>query len=345
MVSNNFQAVASDKINVVDATGRTLELSKLPQRLVIVGRGPYMPLHLLYTFKEGRERLVGVESKGNVISDFLPLVDTSFKTKTFLVQNPNVEQIASLKPDLVIMKGTSTNSQSESLDKIGIPTLFLALETPEQFIKDTSNLGIILGNEKRAGEVLEFYKKRLDRLRKGTDTLKDADKPRVLLIQYSNRGGSVAVEVPAESWMQTIEVKTAGGNPIWIEASKTSDGWTIVNFEQIAKWNPDKIFIAVWYALDSQKVINEIKNDPKWSTLKAVKNNDVYVFPRDVFGWDQAELRWILGMNWLATRMHPVLFKDIDMNAEVMAFFTQLYGMSMKDIETGILPEVKMDVH
>ena len=36
-------------------------------------------------------------------------------------------------------------------------------------------------------------------------------------------------------------------------------------------------------------------------------------------------MRWILGMNWLATRIHPERFRDIDMKAELMAFFGQLY--------------------
>jgi hypothetical protein len=55
-------------------------------------------------------------------------------------------------------------------------------------------------------------------------------------------------------------------------------------------------------------------------------------------------MRWILGMNWLATRIHPERFKDIDMKAELMAFFSQLYGMNKTAIETLILPRVKMDV-
>jgi hypothetical protein len=49
-------------------------------------------------------------------------------------------------------------------------------------------------------------------------------------------------------------------------------------------------------------------------------------------------------MNWLATKIHPTRFNDIDMNAELMAFFGQLFGMNKTTIETGILPKVKMDV-
>jgi iron complex transport system substrate-binding protein len=331
-------------IRITDAAGRVVELAGIPQRLVVVGRGPFMVLHLLYAFTEGRQRLVGTEYKGTSASDFLPYVDPSFKTKSVLNSNANVEQIAALKPDLVIMKGVVVDRHGDSLAKAGIPILYLALETPEQFVKDVANIGLVLGNTKRADEILAFYLKRLDRLNKGTAGLRDADKPRVLLMEYSDRGGRAAVQVPARSWMQTIEVVTAGGNPVWFEAAKSSDGYTIVNFEQIARWNPDKIFIVVWYTLDPGKVIQELKSDPQWSALKAVANGELYAFPGDIFGWDTPEMRWILGMNWLATRMHPERFRDIDMKAELMAFFSQLYGMDRAAIETVILPRVKMDV-
>jgi len=331
-------------IRLTDATGRAIELAKIPQRLVVVGRGPFMVLHMLYTFTEGRQRLVGVENVGTTVSDFLPLVDSSFNSKPALFKNPGVEQIAALKPDLVIMKGTMIDSKGESLEKAGIATLYLALETPEQFAKDVANLGLVLGNSTRANEILAFYRKRLDRLHKDVAGLKDSEKPRVLLVEYSDRGGKLAVRVPARSWMQTIEVQTAGGNPVWLEAAQGSDGYTIVNFEQIAQWNPDKIFVVVWYTLDPKKTIQDLKSDPQWSSLKAVRNGQIYAFPSDIFGWDTPEMRWILGMNWLATRIHPQRFRDIDMKAELMTFFGQLYGMNRAAIETAILPRVKMDV-
>jgi iron complex transport system substrate-binding protein len=331
-------------VRIIDATGRSVELARIPQRLVVVGIGPYMALHLLYAFPEGRQRLVGMEMKGTSTSDFLPLVDPSFRNKSVLNSNPNAEQIARLKPDLVIMRGEAVEKLGESLAQVGIPTLYLALETPEQFFKDVRNLGIILGNSRRADEILAFYRTRLDRLHKGTAGLREQDKPRVLLVEYSDRGGKAAARVPGKSRMQTIEVQTAGGNPVWLEAALGVEGYTIVNFEQIARWNPDKLFIVVWYTLDPQTVINDLKSDPQWSALKAIVNKQIYAFPGDLFGWDTPEMRWILGMEWLATRIHPERFKDIDMKSELMAFFSQLYGMSKPAIEAGILPRVKMDV-
>jgi iron complex transport system substrate-binding protein len=331
-------------IKLTDASGRIIELAKIPQRLIIVGKAPFYPLHLLYTFPEGRQRLVSSEAKFDTASDFLPLIDPSFKNKAVLSRSPNVEQIAALKPDLVIMKGSAIDKTCESLEKIGIPSVYVALETPEEFFKDVANLGIVLGNPKRAAEIQAFYRTRLDRLSKGTAGLREELKPRVLVLEYNDRGGKTAVQVPAKAWMQTIQVQAAGGNPVWLEAVHNTDNWTIVSFEQIARWDPDKIFIVTMHPLDPRVVVSQIKSDPQWSALKAAKNDQIHPFPGDVFGWDTPEPRWILGMDWMATHIHPQRFKDIDMYADLMAFFGELYGMSKADIETRILPTVKMDV-
>ncbi len=342
-----LNALAENKpLAIRDAAGRVVKLSRLPQRIVVIGRIPFMTLHLLYAFPEGRQRFVASERKGSSTpSDFLPLVDPAFARKPVLAPGPNVEEIASLNPDIVLLKGTSVDKASESLEKIGIPTFYLALETPDQFLQDVTNLGLILGNTKRAEEIRGFYQVRMERMQKRLAGVSDQKKPRVLLVEYSNRGNKVAVQVPSRTWMQTQQVQMAGGYPVWLEAVQGTEGYSIVNIEQIARWNPEQIFVVVWYLLDPAQIIRGMKTDPQWSALKAVANAQVYGFPTDIVGWDTADVRWILGAEWLATRVHPTRFKDIDMKAEIMALFGQLFGMSRAAIESGILPQVKMDVH
>jgi iron complex transport system substrate-binding protein len=332
-------------VTVVDSAGRTVALDALPRRIVVVGRAPYMTLHLLYMFPEGRARLIGAESKGATPSDFLPFVDPDFVNIVSLAANPGPEQIVALEPDLVLMKGIVLEQMGESLAQVGVPVVYTGLETPEQFFQDVTNLGALLGNPARAAEIVEFYQSRLDRIAQVVADIPDGEKPRVLLIEYSDRGSEVAVQVPAQSWMQTIQVQAAGGNPVWLEAAEMTDGWTVVNFEQIAVWDPDQIFIVVWYTLDPAEVIAMLKADPQWSQLKAIQNEQVYAFPSDIFGWDTPEPRWILGTTWLATRIHPDLLADIDVTGEMIAFFGQMYGMEEGSVQEHILPKAHLDVH
>jgi iron complex transport system substrate-binding protein len=325
-----------------DAAGRTVTLEKRPVRLVITGKGPHMIQHLLYMFPEAPSRLAGYENRSASVNKFLNLIDPEVNRKTQLGLHPGPEEIAALKPDVVIMKGNREDKIGTALSDFGIPVLYVNLETPEQLFRDLKNLGSILDNQVRAEEIIAFYRSRLDRFKREVAEMSDESKPTVLILNYTERGGKAAVKVPAKSWMQTFQTTSVGGRAVWAESSQTTNGWSIVHFEQIAAWNPDKIFIVFWYEVDMADTMASLREDPQWKKLKAVKNNEMYIYPGDIFGWDSPEPRWILGMSWLAGKIHPERFSDIEMNAEIHAFFETLYGLKTDIINKYILPLIHL---
>lgn len=337
-------AKPSGPFSIVDAAGRTVRLEKPPVRIVVAGRGSHIVLHLLYLFPGGKARLAGTERWADPASDFIPLIDPDFGRVPIMEPNAGAEEIAAMRPDVVLTRGSSVNWISESLDKVNIPVVYLGLETPEQYFRDLENLGILLDDAPRARAIFNFYRTRLDRIAKGTSNLGTADKPRVLLVMWTERGGKAAVRVPAEGWIQTNQVRMAGGAPVWLDASLESGGWTVVNLEQIAVWNPDMIFIVVWHTLDSAKILDSLNADPRWSSLKALRSGNLRVFPADVYGWDSPDPRWILGVMWLAAKIHPDIFKDIDLTDEVRRFYGELYGMDRQAVGDKIIPAIKMDI-
>jgi len=336
-------AKAATVLRVTDAAGRTVELAKPPERIVVVGRGPYMALDLLYMFPGASRRLVGVERKGQGTSDFVPLLDPTFGEKAAL-QSPGPEQIAALHPDLVIAKNEVLDQTGTALGEIHVPVCYVGLETPEQFYRDVANLGTLLGQPARAREIAAYFQGRVARIRDGWRGVPEARRPRVLLVEYSERGGGAAVRVPAKPWMQTLEVETAGGRPVWLDSAAPTSGWTVANLEQIARWDPDVIVLIVWYTLDPAKVVATLKADPQWSALRAVRGGNLRAFPSDVYGWDVPDPRWLLGMTWMAKTLYPGRFAGLDVPAEVRSFFATLYGMDAAAIESGVMSRVRLDV-
>ena len=330
------------RVEVVDAAGRKVSLARPPQRIVVVGQGPFMVMHLLYMFPECRERLVGYEEKFQSADTFLPLVDPGFSRKVALATNPGAEQIATLHPDLVIMKATVPAQVGQSLAVLGIPVVYFGLEDPERFLREVEMAGTIFGNPARAGEIVRFYQDGLDRIRTRSEAVRKDGQPRVLTLEYSERSGRAAVQVPGRSWIQTMQAQRVGADPIWLAATQGSEGWTVVNFEQIAAWDPDRIFIIPWFTLDQRQVLASFSTDPQWRALRAVKGNEIYLFPSDIFGWDTAEPRWILGMLWLGTKVSPARFGDIDMKDEVYRFFGQMFSMDRAVVDTAIMPRVNL---
>lgn len=82
-------------------------------------------------FPEGPSRLVGMEQRGRTSSDFLTAVAPGIDSKLTLLPNPGPESIAGLHPDLVLMKGSEPGPLDEALAKVGLPTVYMSLETPE----------------------------------------------------------------------------------------------------------------------------------------------------------------------------------------------------------------------
>jgi iron complex transport system substrate-binding protein len=332
-------AAMGGEVMVTDALERTLILPQKPQRFVIAGRAFALLADAFYMFPEAGQRLTGIERRNQSENDFLPLIDPAYDDKTFLESNAGPEQIAPLKPDVVLLKSFMAGKLGQPLEQLGIPVVYVDLENPEQYSRDIAILGQLLSNPARAQEIVDFYQQRVDRVQQAMTGLTNEPKPSVLLLQYSDRGGEVAFSVPPVAWLQTTLTELAGGTPVWTEAAKKG-GWTVVGFEQIAAWNPDQIYV-INYFFDPVAVVEQLKADPKWQELKAVQNDQLFVFAKDFYSWDQPDSRWILGLQWLATKIQPERAAEIDLRQAVNEFYTQMYGLDPATIEAEVMPLMK----
>jgi iron complex transport system substrate-binding protein len=335
-----FPARASaGPIEVTDAAGIAVTLDKPAARVVVIGAAPFIPLHMFYMFDQARDRLAGFEVRGQVTDEFLELIDPDLSLKQTLAANPGPESVAALAPDLVITKSTVEGQAARTLKTLGIPVMHVGAETPGMFLADIRNLGKVLGQEHRADTIVQFYTDKLAQIQQAVAPVPDSSRPRVLVMEYSNRGNRQALNVPAPGWIQTQQAVISGGRLVWTEGISVRDGWQITGFEQIAAWNPDKIFLIVWYQLKGTEVLDSLYRDPKWATLAAVKQHELHLFPQDIFGWDSASPRWILGALWMAKKSYPEKFADLDIPGSVTAFYTRMYGLDPETITARLMPD------
>ena len=335
-------ALDDGAIVVTDALGRTVKFDKVPQRIVLAGKAFFMVLNALYLFPEAGQRVVGLPEQTQSKTDFYPVIDPNRANKMFF-QGADVgpEQILPAKPDVVITKSVNASKLGKALEQVNVPVVYVDFELPEQYARDLAILGQVLGNPDRAKKVDAYYKGQMERVGAKVKNLKDTDKPKVLLLQYAEKSGTVAFSVAPAEWMQTIIVELAGGQAIWKQAADKG-GWTIVNLEQIAAWNPDMVFI-VNYGGNSKDIVAKLKTDPKWQSLKAVKANKIYGFPGDFYTWDQPDARWGLGLAWLATKIQSTLFSDVNINQEINQFYA-LYGLDQAAVQSKVIPLLQGDL-
>jgi iron complex transport system substrate-binding protein len=215
---------------------------------------------------------------------------------------------------------------------LGIPVLYVDLETPESFYRDIGMMGNLFGNPGRAREVVEYYREREEMV---TSAPAHTDKPRVLLVSYTESDEGVAFNVPPAEWLQTKIVEKAGGFPVW-KGDYDGSGWKKVNLEQVAAWAPELIFV-VSYRTPAAEALAELAGNSSLGLTGA----RILPFPADFYSWDQPDPRWILGLLWSAKVIHPELFNDLDIKAEVHDFFGTLYGLDRSTIDTEILPRLE----
>jgi iron complex transport system substrate-binding protein len=327
------------EIVLTDVDGNTVTLPQHPQRIVVAGKATPYVLDTLYLFPDAAQKLTALEVRGFDTQAFLSLVDPDVEVKNTIERDAGAEQIAPYDPDLVILKSFSVAKMAPPLNQIGIPVLGLNLETPEFFYQDIQLIGQILDDETRAEEIINFYQQRVTKVEEQLSTLDREEKPTVLVLQYTEDGGEVAFKVPPENYLQTILVKMAGGDPVWLDEVGTSDNWMVVGLEQIAAWNADMVFV-VQYNGDSTATSQKIAEDANWQNLDAVKNEQIFGFPADHASWDLIDPRWILGLQWLTETINPELEANFDLQQEVVGFYQQMYRLSETQIETEILPKL-----
>jgi len=323
-------------ITIVDALNREVKLPAAPQRIVITGKAVFMIADAAYLFPGAAEKVTGLGDASQGASNFIQLIDPNYAQKATLAKDAGAEQIAALHPDLVILKSYLADTVGKPIEALGIPVVYIDFETPEQYSRDLAILGKVFGDEASAAKVAAFYQSKMDEI---AQAVKDAPKPRVLVLYYNDKDGNVAFNVPPLSWIQTQMVQMAGGEPIWVDANPAK-GWTQVTLEQIAAWDADQVFIIA-YSKNVSDVVTGLKADPNWQAIRAVKENKIYAFATDLYSWDQPDPRWILGLTWMAGKLHPNLFPDLDMTTETKIFYKTLYGLDETFVEKSIIPTFK----
>ncbi|SIQ54454.1 iron complex transport system substrate-binding protein [Alkalispirochaeta americana] len=327
---------------VTDALGRQVTLEAPPQRIVTAGRAMIMTAGVLWAFPGVPDRTVGLGRNTQGPANFLEVTHPRYNEITQLERTVGAEQVAALRPDLVILKSGVRENLGRPLERLGFPVIYVDLETPEQYYRELLMLGETLDQEERGRELARFFRETARAVTDTTTTIPREERPTTLLIYYRRSGGQISFNVPPAGWLQTSLVEMAGGIPLWLEANP-GGGWSTVSFEQIAAWNPETI-ILVDYGGEAPALRDDLASHPRWRQLQAVRDNRFYAMPRDYYSWDQPDVRWLLGLQWLARTFHPRAFSQTPLEGQIRQFFSTLYRIEGDSFERLIAPVLTGDL-
>jgi len=74
------------------------------------------------------------------------------------------------------------------------------------------------------------------------------------------------------------------------------------------------------------QVIDEINQQPAWQAVDAVKNHRVYLMPEYAKAWGYPMPEALaLGELWMAKKLYPDKFRDIDMQKKADEWYQRFY--------------------
>ena len=186
-------------------------------------------------------------------------------------------------------------------DLLQKPTQVVSL-TPtyiSDVLEDIRRVGQAAGVEERAEELISGLQERIDAVARKTEPLADADRPRILQLEWVDPllcGGHWVVEM----------VELAGGAPCF---GSKDEGAGQLTWEQVVESKPDMVLFMPC-GFDLGRALEDLPlltASPGWQDLPAVKNGQVYVIDGGAYT-SRLGPRLIDGLEILSEIIHPELF-------------------------------------
>lgn len=244
---------------------------------------PKKVVALEFSFVDALDELgitpVGIAQENKTDVSGLLGKDISF-TEVGTRQQPNLEVISSLQPDLIIGDFNRHKGIYKQLQEIA-PTIILKSRnaTYEENIDSFKTIAEAVGKTKQMNDRLALHEERLQAAKKKVDP-NDDRKVMVGVFRADSLTAHGETSFDGEL-LEKIGIENA--------VTKTAEPTVTITLEQMVKWDPDVIFMAE----ADPKLLKEWKNNPLWNQITAVKNGEVYEVNRDLWtryrGLDAAE--------------------------------------------------------
>jgi iron complex transport system substrate-binding protein len=183
--------------------------------------------------------------------------------------NTNLEQIASLRPDLVVMTESQSPLIKDKLDSLGVPTLVVPSYTVADALASITQIGAATGQDEQARRLLEETRRRLEEVRARTRGLK---RPRVLCIVDRVPGTLRGLYTATEGSFIDELIEIAGGDSI---APPAATGFGQISKEAVATLDPEIIIDMVQSAKDSKLAEDPVEVWRELSSVRAVRDGRV----------------------------------------------------------------------
>ena len=316
---------------VVDHTGKEVRIPAKIERIVITGPWPLPSVYCL--FEGAGDKLVGIHpgSMSAAKHSLLPRVAPGIlRASTEFLKGDvlNAEELLKLKPDVVFYR-VEAAAHAKQLALTGIPavgfsTALSGFDTIKTFESWVKLLGEVLQQEDRASGIVEYGRRTYDEIQDALNGVKGLKRPRALILFNYGEGN---IKTSGSNFYGQYWLESTGAINVASELSGVAD----INMEQVYAWDPDIIYITNFSRHMPEDLYENAIPGHDWSTVRAVRERKVYKFPLGMYRWYPPASDTPLVLKWLAKKNQPELFADVDMDAEVRAYYKRFYNLDLTD--------------
>ena len=217
--------------------------------------------------------------------------------------SPDMEIVASLKPDWILSPISLQSDLQPKYENIGTDWAFLNLRSVQGMYRSIQELGEIFDREEQADALVKEFQDFYEKYKKKNE---GKDHPKVLILMGLPGSYIIATE---KSYVGSL-VALAGGENVYTDSSQE---FLTVNTEDMKTKEPDIILRAA-HALPDQVVemFNEdFKTNDIGKHFDAVKNGRVYDLTYENFGMS-ATFRYPKALE----ELQPILYPESDADLE-----------------------------
>jgi iron complex transport system substrate-binding protein len=180
---------------------------------------------------------------------------------------PNLEQLASLDPDLVFSSRTWAKG-NRAIESLGIDVVLHDPRSIDGALADTFKIGTIVGRKHYARDLLQQMRKQVESAGQGI-----RKRPKVMLLLGVGRTPFTFLP---NSWGGDIVTKA--GARLLTGGVDSSSGFERISDEVVVAEDPD-VIIAVPHANadDIPSLTEYLRSNPAWSSTTAARSGQIYV--------------------------------------------------------------------
>ena len=327
-------------VTITDAFGREVSIPENPEKIAVVGSGSmryfvYLGIDLddvcAVDYQDSKLNIETVNVRPYALANPEILEIPEVGAAKGVVDN---EKLLMSGADILFMGGASSSNAevaNEIQEKTGIPVVMFYtgnyVTDAEKIQATLLMLGEILGKEQRAKDLIAYFDAVEADLKKRVAGLSAEETVYVGGVSYNGVHGLDGTD-PTYYPFAVLNIKNAAAEV----TSVSQTGYAQISKEKLLEWDPDFILVdlSTLTAAEGGALV-ELKNDPSYRELTAVKNSMVYtVNPHTSMNVNHETT--LANAYFIGKLLYPEQFEDIDPVKKADEIYTFVVGEPVFDL-------------